>query len=73
MQNVEGLLDELALHRAGMPVVLGGIFPAADARHLKAKGIAATFGPGTPLDAIVDALCACIERTRCAHPANGGI
>jgi methylmalonyl-CoA mutase len=67
---VEGLLDELASLRAGIPVVLGGIFPAADARHLKAKGVAASFGPGTPLDAIVEALCACIERARCVHPAD---
>ncbi|WP_260427845.1 MULTISPECIES: cobalamin-dependent protein [unclassified Burkholderia] len=70
LELVEGQLDELALHRAEMPVVLGGVFPAADARHLKTKGVAATFGPGTPLDEIVEALCACIERARCAHPAN---
>ncbi|KVE85529.1 methylmalonyl-CoA mutase [Burkholderia cepacia] len=70
LELVEGLLAELALHRAGIPVVLGGIFPAADARHLKTKGVAATFGPGTPLDAIVEALCACIGRAWCAHPAH---
>ncbi|HHL4081895.1 methylmalonyl-CoA mutase [Burkholderia sola] len=73
LELVEGLLDELALLRAEIPVVLGGIFPVADARHLKAKGVAATFGPGTPLDAIVDTLCACIERARCVHAANGVI
>ncbi|WP_260428124.1 cobalamin-dependent protein [Burkholderia sp. Bp8984] len=61
LELVEGLLDELALHRARIPVVLGGIFPAADIRHLKAKGVAATFGPGTPLDAIAQALCACLD------------
>ncbi|WP_217590992.1 methylmalonyl-CoA mutase [Burkholderia sp. GbtcB21] len=71
LELVEGLLDEPALHRAGIPVVLGGIFPAADIRHLKAKGVAAAFGPGTPLDAIAEALCACIERARCARPADG--
>ncbi|SOT45868.1 methylmalonyl-CoA mutase [Burkholderia cenocepacia] len=71
LELVEGLLDELALHRAEIPVALGGIFPAADIRNLKAKGVAATFGPGTRLDAIVEVLCACIERIRCAHPADG--
>ncbi|AQQ20440.1 methylmalonyl-CoA mutase [Burkholderia cenocepacia] len=71
LELVEGLLDELALHRARIPVVLGGIFPAADIRRLKAKGVAATFGPGTPLDAIVEALCACIERARSAHSTDG--
>ncbi|WP_239511477.1 methylmalonyl-CoA mutase [Burkholderia sp. JP2-270] len=69
VELVEGLLDELALHGAAIPVVLGGIFPAADAQHLKTKGVAATFGPGVPVDAIAEALCACIERARCALAA----
>lgn len=57
--------------RAGIAVVSGGIVAAADARHPKAKGVAATFGPGVSLDAIAEALCSCIERARCARPADG--
>ncbi len=35
-------------------VVGGGIIPEEDAKALKAKGIAAVFGPGTPLKEIVE-------------------
>ncbi len=35
-------------------VVGGGIIPDDDAKALKAKGIAAVFGPGTPLKEIVE-------------------
>lgn len=34
-------------------VVAGGIIPREDIPHLHALGVAAVFGPGTPLDAIV--------------------
>ena len=39
------------LREAGMgdvPIVVGGIIPADDAAKLKASGVAAVFGPGTP-------------------------
>ncbi|WP_334035535.1 methylmalonyl-CoA mutase [Burkholderia cepacia] len=71
LELVEGLLRALASYDAAIQVVLGGIFPAADARRLKMKGVAATFGPGAPIDAIAEALCACIERARCGHLAAG--
>lgn len=34
-------------------VVLGGTIPEQDAEFLKKQGVAAIFGPGTPLDATV--------------------
>jgi methylmalonyl-CoA mutase C-terminal domain/subunit len=34
-------------------VVLGGTIPEQDAEFLKSKGVAAIFGPGTPLDVTV--------------------
>jgi len=44
------------LRRAGLDdvlVVAGGIIPKEDIPQLQALGIAAVFGPGTPLDTIV--------------------
>ncbi len=38
-----------------VPVVVGGILPAADAAALKSAGVAATFGPGTTTEAAVTA------------------
>lgn len=35
-------------------VVLGGTIPEQDAEFLKAQGVAAIFGPGTPLDKTVE-------------------
>jgi methylmalonyl-CoA mutase, C-terminal domain len=37
-------------------LVLGGTIPQADIPSLKEKGVAAVFGPGTPLDTIVNFL-----------------
>ncbi len=34
-------------------VVLGGTIPQSDIPTLKARGVAAIFGPGTPLDTVV--------------------
>ena len=44
------------LRRSGLDdvlVVAGGIIPKEDIPHLKALGIAAIFGPGTPLEEII--------------------
>ena len=38
---------------ADILVVLGGTIPVQDAEFLKAQGVAAIFGPGTSLDAVV--------------------
>lgn len=35
-------------------VVLGGTIPEQDADSLKAQGVAAIFGPGTPLEKVVE-------------------
>jgi len=37
-------------------LVLGGTIPQADVAGLEAMGVAAVFGPGTPLDAVVSFL-----------------
>jgi methylmalonyl-CoA mutase C-terminal domain/subunit len=46
-------------------VVVGGIVPPADAARLKGEGVAEVFGPGTPMQAIVDFV-------RASAPARGG-
>ena len=38
---------------ADVPVVVGGILPAADVATLTAAGVAATFGPGTTTEAVI--------------------
>jgi len=48
------LVDELARHKAKIPVVVGGIIPAADHRGLRDIGVAAVFGPESPLGAVVE-------------------
>lgn len=35
-------------------VVLGGTIPEQDMEHLKSQGVAAIFGPGTPLEKVVE-------------------
>ena len=35
-------------------VLVGGIIPPADAARLKEGGVAEVFGPGTPMQTIVD-------------------
>ena len=46
-------------------IVLGGTIPQADIPSLEAQGVAAVFGPGTPLNAIVEFLRANV-KTRTA-------
>lgn len=43
----------LASRGAKIPVFVGGIIPPDDAKQLKAGGVAAVFGPGTPMAEIV--------------------
>src|SRR5437899_10033897 len=50
------LRDELGRREAQIPIVVGGIIPAADHEKLKALGVAAVFGPESPLDAVVKAV-----------------
>jgi len=46
-------------------VVLGGTIPEEDGVALKAAGVAAIFGPGTPLEATVSFI---REHVRAVHP-----
>ncbi len=48
-----------------VPVFVGGIIPDEDVPGLKAAGIAAVFGPGTPLSEIVEFI---REHTPLRHP-----
>ena len=48
------LIDELKQRGAEIPLVVGGIIPAADVAPLKAMGVAAVFGPESPLAAVVE-------------------
>ena len=57
MTLVPAVLDLLASQSASdIAVMVGGIIPPADAEALKARGVLAVFGPGTPTDAIVQAI-----------------
>lgn len=40
------------------PVFVGGIIPPDDAKQLKSQGVAAVFGPGSPLGQIVESVSA---------------
>src|SRR6267143_1582650 len=48
------LRDELSRREARIPIVVGGIIPAADFAKLKDLGVAAVFGPESPLGAVVE-------------------
>jgi methylmalonyl-CoA mutase C-terminal domain/subunit len=46
--------EELKSRGVGIPVVVGGIIPAADRQRLRDIGVAAVFGPESPLAAVVE-------------------
>ncbi|MDX2131338.1 MAG: methylmalonyl-CoA mutase [Planctomycetota bacterium] len=47
---VPALIDALArAGRADVMVVVGGVIPPSDHEHLRAAGVSAIFGPGTPI------------------------
>ena len=48
--EIQRLLKEKNINK---PIFVGGIIPADDAKQLTSAGVAAVFGPGTPLDEIV--------------------
>src|SRR4051812_13450010 len=50
------LMEELKQRQARIPVVVGGIIPAADHEPLRKLGVAAVFGPESPLGAVVEAV-----------------
>jgi methylmalonyl-CoA mutase len=53
---VPQVLEGLAQRGAPIAVVVGGIVPREHAAMLKARGVAEIFGPGTPLDSVVEGL-----------------
>jgi methylmalonyl-CoA mutase C-terminal domain/subunit len=48
-------------------VVLGGTIPTQDIAALKALGVAAIFGPGTPLDTTVEFIRSHVKRRELSH------
>src|SRR5882672_3419480 len=48
------LIQELKARGASIPLVVGGIIPTADHETLHALGVAAVFGPESPLGAVVE-------------------
>jgi methylmalonyl-CoA mutase C-terminal domain/subunit len=48
------LRDELSRREARIPIVVGGIIPAADFEKLQHLGVAAVFGPESPLANVVE-------------------
>lgn len=50
------LFEELGRLGAAIPVVVGGVIPAADHEALRKLGVAEIFGPETPLDRVVAAV-----------------
>ena len=55
------LIEELKARQAEIPVVVGGIIPAADHARLHALGVSAVFGPESPLGSVVEAVRALAE------------
>ena len=50
------MMEELKQRGAEIPLLVGGIIPSADTAALKAIGVAAVFGPESPLAAVVEAV-----------------
>jgi methylmalonyl-CoA mutase C-terminal domain/subunit len=50
------LREELDRREARIPIIVGGIIPAADHEKLEQFGVAAVFGPESPLAAVVEAV-----------------
>jgi methylmalonyl-CoA mutase C-terminal domain/subunit len=50
------LFEELHRLGASIPVVLGGVIPESDHAALKKLGVAAIYGPETPLETVVNAV-----------------
>ncbi len=60
---VPRVIDLLRSSGAGaVPVLLGGTIPTGDHDSLLASGVAAIFGPGTPLAEVVSRVRACAAR-----------
>lgn len=64
-----------ALRAKGMDDVLvvgGGVIPQGDRKGLKSAGISGVFGPGTPLQVIIDHIVQGVDRLRLLPAAQDG-
>ncbi len=59
---VKATSDLLSKRGAKIPIFVGGIIPPDDAKQLKLSGVAAVFGPGTPMSKIVDEVRSVVGR-----------
>ncbi|MBF8265891.1 MAG: cobalamin B12-binding domain protein [Dehalococcoidia bacterium] len=50
--------------RRDLPVVIGGVIPPNDVAALKGLGVAGVFGPGSPMEEIVEFIRGCGLRSR---------
>src|SRR6266851_591767 len=64
------LRDELSRHKARIPIVVGGIIPAADHAKLRDLGVAAVFGPESPLGAVVETVRALATTSPSTSPST---
>ena len=62
MALVPRVLDDLRAAGLDIPVVIGGIIPAADITALRSLGVAAVLTPGASAAEIIEAMTAAIER-----------
>lgn len=58
------VIQELRERGADIPVVVGGIIPAADMGFLKDAGVAEVLTPGAPVEAVVGAMEAAVATHR---------
>lgn len=65
VEAIQKLMKKTGLKK---PIFVGGIIPDDDARHLKKGGVAAVFGPGTPLQSIADEVRDVVERAEQRDP-----
>lgn len=60
---LDELFETLARHSVNVPVVVGGsVLSQGDKAEIEAKGVAATFGPGTGRDEIIQRIRALVAE-----------
>jgi methylmalonyl-CoA mutase, C-terminal domain len=65
------LREELDRREARIPIVVGGIIPATDHANLEGLGVAAVFGPESPLGAVVETVRALATGAAPAKRSSG--
>jgi methylmalonyl-CoA mutase, C-terminal domain len=66
------LREELDRREARIPMIVGGIIPAADREKLEQLGVAAVFGPESPLGAVVEAVRTVAAGGKVEAASSGG-